>query len=249
MSPTPSPFYFSLTSFSEAATPGLPILMYHQIARPSLRRGNRGLCVSPGLFQAQIQELAFAGYTSASLDALPLADSTRRIVLTFDDGFRNVLANALPILGRHRWQAIQFLVADRQVNAWDVPPGGKSVPLMSDSEVREWLAAGQQIGAHTLTHPHLTQLSLAQAREEIFSSRKSLEDRFQVPIEHFCYPYGDQNSEIRALVEAAGYKTACSTIPGLNTAGTDPLRLHRHMASHRRPAWAAAFRFLPAHWW
>ena len=249
MPSTPSSFYFSLNRFNRPSAPGLPILMYHQIQRPPLRGHNRGLCVSPGLFRAQIRELASAGYSSASLDDLPLKDDARRIVVTFDDGFLNTLENALPVLQQHRWSAIQFLVADRQTNAWDVPPGGKPAPLMNDDHVREWLAAGQEIGAHTLTHPHLTQIPPTQAREEIFSSKKSLEDRFQIPVRHFCYPYGDQDDEIRELVQAAGYHTACSTISGFNTNQTDPFLLRRHMARHKKPAWAAAFRFLPANWW
>lgn len=245
----PSPSYFSLRCFSAASPEGLPILMYHQVRRPPLRGGHRGLCVSPGLFRAQIRELAAAGYTSASFEDLESGNFTRRMVITFDDGFLNTLENALPVLRKHRWEATQFLVADRQTNAWDIPPGEKSVPLMNDNQVREWLVAGQRIGSHTLTHPHLTRISRAAAREEIFASKKNLEDRFQVPVHHFCYPYGDHNQEIRDLVESAGYVSACSTQPGVNTSETDRFLLKRTMASHRRPAWAAAFRFLPAHWW
>ena len=117
MPSTPSSFYFSLNRFNRAGAPGLPILMYHQIQRPPLRGQNRGLCVSPGLFRTQIRELASAGYSSASLDDLPLKDDARRIVVTFDDGFLNTLENALPVLRQHRWSAIQFLVADRQTNS------------------------------------------------------------------------------------------------------------------------------------
>jgi peptidoglycan/xylan/chitin deacetylase (PgdA/CDA1 family) len=54
------------------------------------------------------------------------------------------------------------------------------------------------------THPFLTRLSAAQAREEIAGNKKKLEDRFSRPVRHFCFPYGDWNPAVRDLVAAAG---------------------------------------------
>ncbi len=62
---------------------------------------------------------------------------------------------------------------------------------MDERQIRDWLAAGHEIGAHTLTHPALAELPPERARAEIFDSRKLLEDRFGVPVRHFCYPYGE----------------------------------------------------------
>ena len=104
---------------------------------------------------------------------------------------------------------------------------------MDAGQVREWLAAGHDIGSHTLTHPFLTRLSTAQAREEVTASRKKLEDLFSRPILHFCYPYGDWNEAVRDLVAAAGYKTACTTDAGVNTAAESPLSLKRFTARYR----------------
>ncbi len=47
---------------------------------------------------------------------------------------------------------------------------------------------GHQIGAHTRTHPVLTEIPAARAREEIAASKKALEDRFGFAVKHFCYP-------------------------------------------------------------
>jgi len=103
---------------------------------------------------------------------------------------------------------------------------------MDDAQVLNWLAAGHQIGSHTRTHPWLTRLPRAAAREEIASSKKALEDRFSVAVEHFCYPYGDWNESVRDLVVAAGYKTACTTEPGVNTAADSPFALKRFTARY-----------------
>ena len=104
---------------------------------------------------------------------------------------------------------------------------------MDEAQIREWLAAGHEIGSHTLTHPFLTRISPQRAREEISASKKKLEDRFGRPVRHFCYPYGDWNPAVRDLVMAAGYETACTTEFGVNTGATPPFELKRILARYQ----------------
>jgi peptidoglycan/xylan/chitin deacetylase (PgdA/CDA1 family) len=78
----------------------------------------------------------------------------------------------------------------------------------------------------------LTRLTLRDAREEIFASKKKLEDLFGIAVEDFCYPYGDWNESVRDLVVEAGYRTACTTEFGLNTPATPPLALRRITVRH-----------------
>jgi peptidoglycan/xylan/chitin deacetylase (PgdA/CDA1 family) len=103
---------------------------------------------------------------------------------------------------------------------------------MDHAEIREWLAAGHEIGSHSCTHPHLSRIPLPQAREEITASKKKLEDLFGRPVEHFCYPYGDRNDAVVDLVREAGYRTACTMDFGVNTVATSPLALRRILARH-----------------
>lgn len=231
---------YSLATLSNEPAGGWPILMYHQVARPPIFSGGRGLFVSPRLFRRQMRELRDAGYRSASLTDARKADSSRRVIVTFDDGFASASAAALPILAEYGFSAIQFIVADRRTNQWDTELGGHPYWLMDNHQIRDWLAAGHEIGSHTLTHPHLTRLDPVSARREIFDSKASLEDRFQIPIRHFCYPYGDTNPIVRDFVVDAGYETACSTRPGTHQSTADPFLLHRWMPSHRHP-WLAAW--------
>ncbi|MDB6021963.1 MAG: Polysaccharide deacetylase [Pedosphaera sp.] len=196
----------------------------------------KGLYINPRLFTRQLAELAEAGFSAPPYGQVPAgANGKPTFCLAFDDGFLNAFQNALEPLAQHKFSAIQFLVADRigRFNEWEVQLGDVREPLMDVSHVREWLAAGHQIGAHTLTHPFLTRVSFREAREEIFSGKQKLEDLFGLPIRHFCYPYGDRNEAIRDLVLEAGYVTACTTDFGLNTAETHPLELRRIMARHR----------------
>ena len=158
----------------------------------------------------------------------------QQIVLTFDDGFSNVLRYGLESLTRNQFRAIEFLVSDLigKTNEWEQREGEVPEPLMDDAQIRGWLAAGHQIGSHTRTHPWLTRLAPAAAREEVVSSKKALEDRFGVPVEHFCYPFGDWNETACNLVLEAGYKTACTTEPGVNTAADSPFALKRFTARY-----------------
>ncbi len=214
----------------------MPCLTYHKIAPrpPGVRI--KGLYLSPRLFKKQMAELAEEGFTTPPYGQVPaVTNGGKHVALSFDDGFVNAFEIALETLAQYKFRAIQFLVADRigQFNEWEVQLGDVREPLMDNSQVREWLAAGHQIGAHTLTHPFLTRVSIREAREEIFSGKKKLEDLFGLPVHHFSYPYGDHSPVIRELVSEAGYTTACTTDFGVNTAATHPLELRRIMARHR----------------
>jgi peptidoglycan/xylan/chitin deacetylase (PgdA/CDA1 family) len=217
-------YYHSLKPFLKLFQSGTPILTYHKLGpRP---RGTRmkGLCLGEKLFARQMAELRAAGFTSQSLDEFPPSEGnpSRRFVITFDDGFVNVLTHALAPLAANGFHAIQFIVAGRigQVDEWNRADGEALAPLMDAAQIKDWLAAGHQIGSHTLTHPHLTKLPPAQAREEITASKKKLEDLFGVAVNHFCYPYGDWDGRMRDLVLEAGYRTACTTKFGVNTSET-----------------------------
>ena len=191
--------------------------------------------MTPTDFERQLAELSEGGFVSCSpAEACQDGPAAPRAALTFDDGFRNVLVNALAPLAEHRWRALQFLVPNciGQLNQWDLRDGEAPEALMDAAEVREWLAAGHGIGSHSLTHARLTRLTLRDAREEIFASKKKLEDTFGVAVEHFCYPYGDWNEAVRDLVIEAGYRTACTTEFGVNTSATPPFVLRRITVRH-----------------
>jgi peptidoglycan/xylan/chitin deacetylase (PgdA/CDA1 family) len=250
--PPAGPSYFTtLPPFRALFETGKPCLTYHKLGpRP---RGVRlkGLYVGAKLFERQLSELRRAGFSTAGVETLAGQDgnANKQLALTFDDGFANVLRHGLEPLARHGFRAIEYLVAERLggTNDWDAPDGEVQERLMDTAQVRDWLAAGHGIGSHTLTHPHLTRISPQRAKEEIFASRKKLEDLFGVPVRHFCHPYGDWNAAVRDLVIAAGYETACTTEFGVNGAGTSPFELRRITARHRSISLKALrARFTPA---
>ncbi len=232
-----APSYFSsLDGFEKLFSEGVPILNYHMIAPLPAEKKLKGLYAPPKSFERHLAELRTAGFSFGSLDDIAEMrdNSQKRVVVSFDDGFLSVFENAMDAMARHQCRAIQFLVPDffGKSNEWDLVLGPEQRPLMNASQVCEWVAAGHVIGSHTLTHPYLTRISREQAREEIGASRKKLEDTFGVVVEHFCYPYGDFNEEIRQMVVDAGYRTACTVRFGVNRTGDDPFALCRIKGRH-----------------
>ncbi len=241
---TPPPQYTHLGPFRELFRSGFPILTYHKFGAPPRGARLRGLHVREELLRRQLAEWRREGYSSGPPGPAGEAGSVaerRALALTIDDGFRSVHEIALPLLVEHGFQAMLYLVADRLngTNDWEIAQGEVRAPLMTDAEVREWLAAGQRIGAHTLTHPWLTQVPRERAREEIHASRRRLEDRFGVEVVDFCYPYGDWNPAVRDEVIDAGYRTAVTTEFGVNAAGADRWALRRITARHASRGWRA----------
>ncbi len=220
-------------------TDGLLGLMYHAVEPPPLFHSHRGLYVEPALLERQLRELAAAGVAFVSLTDWSAREPSpgRQATVTFDDAFLDLRVNALPVLQQLGVCAVTYVVAGKLggTNDWDAAAGAQLCPLMDRADLLAWQAAGQEIGSHGMTHVHLTRVSPAQARAEIFDSKNKLEDLAGRAVRHFCYPYGDVNPAIRDLVGEAGYRTATTTERGLNGADADPLLLRRYPASHRKP--------------
>ncbi|MCH7664193.1 MAG: polysaccharide deacetylase family protein [Chloroflexi bacterium] len=112
---------------------------------------------------------------------------------------------------------------------------------LSDSEISEFHTNHLvTFGSHTVNHALLDNLSAAECREELVSSKLAIESITQQSCRHFCYPNGIHNVEIRELALEAGYESACTTEPGVNKRGCDMYALHRiHL-----PAYADETRLL-----
>jgi peptidoglycan/xylan/chitin deacetylase (PgdA/CDA1 family) len=242
------PHYYSrLGPFRDVFRKGTPVLTYHHVGPRQAGARLKGLYVSPGLFSKQLSELKREGFQTQEFVSV-LAQKTRpgrRVYLTFDDGFLDLHKHALPLLEEQGFRGIVFLVAGLigGTNVWQQAKGDVTEPLMDRMHVQDWLAAGNEIGSHTLSHPRLSRLSPTEAREEIGASRKQLEDIFGKSVQHFCYPYGDWNPAVRDLVAEVGYKTACTTEAGINTPETSPFEMKRFTARYAsrnlKNVWAA----------
>jgi peptidoglycan/xylan/chitin deacetylase (PgdA/CDA1 family) len=194
--------------------------MYHGVGGVS--EDPFDLFVSSERFAQQMQALRLIGLRGVSLGELGNAVKRREadglVGLTFDDGYRDVLSSAAPILERYGFTATMFAVSSLLggENVWDPPPRRQ---LMSEADLRHLAARGWEIGSHSVTHPRLTELDADRVRHEVLASRATLFDVVGAEPRCFCYPYGSVDAETVSAVRDAGYSYACAVvrIPGLPT--------------------------------
>jgi peptidoglycan/xylan/chitin deacetylase (PgdA/CDA1 family) len=84
-----------------------------------------------------------------------------------------------------------------------------------------------EIGAHTVTHPSLPELTGAVQRSEVQKSKATLEGILGRPVTSFAYPYGASSEKSREIVREAGFRCACTTDPGFVDADSDLFRFPR----------------------
>lgn len=143
------------------------------------------------------------------------------VVLTFDDGFRDLYTHAHPLLLAERVPVTIFLTTGLV---------GTGAPMLNADEIREMARAGRDLvswGAHGVTHRALTEMTLAEAEEEIVRSRREVEAMTQQPVTLFCYPDGKYNAAIQDLLRKHGFIGACATGRTLNAGALDLLALKR----------------------
>ncbi|HXW58794.1 MAG TPA: polysaccharide deacetylase family protein [Solirubrobacteraceae bacterium] len=206
-------------------TDAIPILMYHVIAAPPAAAPFPGLYVTPGEFAAQMQALKNAGWHAVTLDqvraywrdGVPLGPG-KPIVLTFDNGYQSQYTQALPVLQRLGW------VGDENIQLTGLPPsqGG-----LSSAQVRGLLAAGWELDTQGISHADLITLDAGQLREQVAGARATLQRRYGVPVNWFCYPSGHYDATVIAAVREAGYVGSTTVVPGWAHTSEDPYRLHR----------------------
>jgi peptidoglycan/xylan/chitin deacetylase (PgdA/CDA1 family) len=167
------------------------------------------------------------------------------LVVTFDDGFRNQLDNAAPLLAEYGISACFFLVTDLIGASVEAAREfcRERLHLPLPVEPLDWdgaarlLELGHEIGSHTRSHPELTALPPDLVAEELTSSREELSRRLAA-VRHFSVPYGNRGRFSEAVAEAAraaGYESCATAIRGRNTSALDLYALRRDHLSARWP--------------
>ena len=217
----------------------LRVLMYHKVNDGPLAP----LTVPVSLFDEQMAQLRELGYTVVDLGAVldhygsgaPLP--TRPVLITFDDGYRDNLDNAAPVLERHGYSAVVFVPIGYLDDAQPLPHeerfalDGRQNRTVDWGALAELEAAGVRVESHGISHRPLTEPELDEAAREIALSKLRLEDRLGRPVQAFAYVKGSE-AHFRpvhlGLVAQAGYELAFTSVSGLNAPDTDPMRLHRY---------------------
>ena len=203
----------------------VPILMYHVINAPPPGAAFPGLYVQPSEFAAQMEALKRAGWHAVTLDQVQAywqhgasLGAGKPIVLTFDNGYQSQYTQALPVLRRLGW------VADENVQLTGLPPsqGG-----LSQAQIKGLVAAGWELDTQGFSHADLITLDSEQLHYQVAVARSTVQRRFGVPVNWFCYPSGHYDATVIAAVKTAGYVGSTTVVPGWAHPSEDSYRLHR----------------------
>jgi peptidoglycan/xylan/chitin deacetylase (PgdA/CDA1 family) len=167
------------------------------------------------------------------------------LVVTFDDGFRNQLDNAAPLLAEHGFSACFFLVTELLSATPDAARAfcRERLHLPLPVEPLDWdgaarlLGLGHELGSHTRSHRDLTTLPRDVLLEELTASRAELSRRLGA-VRHVSAPYGERARFSEAVADAAraaGYESCATAIRGVNTSALDLYSLRRDHLSARWP--------------
>ena len=219
---------------------GINILMYHQVGEFAPMKAHRSTYCDHRRFASQMAYLARFGYTVLSMDQVlaclrgqaPVPD--KAVALTFDDGYENFYEYAWPVLQKHGFPALVYLISDLlgQPSNWFAADGRDTPPLMSAARVRQLRGEGVDFGSHTATHIKLSEQDTPRIREEVTRSKAALEDVLGEPVNHFCYPFGSHDLRAVDAVADAGYLSGTTCIRSPASVADDPLTLPRKAISY-----------------
>ena len=177
----------------------IPILMYHHVSPYS---AGSEYAVSLDQFRRQMQWLQEQGYQTILVSDMVEAVKDGKllplkpIILTFDDGFKDVYENAFPLLTEFGFTATIYLIED-VINKH---------PYMTDEMVETLITAGWEIGNHSKSHAHLP--TSRDLENEVCLSRARLIERFNQPFESFAYPYAAKDDKSIQAVKDCGYTSS-----------------------------------------
>ena len=203
----------------------VPILLYHNIGY-----GQGSFFVSPENFAKQMQYIKKNGYEVITLNELVESIKNKKhleknkVVITFDDGYRDNFYSAYPVLKRLGFCATIFIITDFIGSKFS----GEGKEFMNWDEVLAMSKNKIAFGGHTKTHFNFGFLMDEKAvQEEISGAKKAIEEKIGLPVDYFCYPSGAFNNRAKELVAQAGYQGACTTNRGFAKFNHDVYELKR----------------------
>lgn len=190
---------------------GARILTYHSVGER-----DHEMNVKPSDFTEQMTWLASNAAVISLEDVL---EGRPGVAITFDDGYRDNLTTAAPVLTRLGLPATVFMVTGFAGRMLAHDQDRETSTLMTWDELRALDEMGIAIGAHTVNHRRLTELSCDEQRSEIVGSVEQLRQELGKAVQTFAYPFGtgwDYNANCEALVKESGCTLAVSNRYGVN---------------------------------
>jgi peptidoglycan/xylan/chitin deacetylase (PgdA/CDA1 family) len=197
--------------------PDVLVLCYHAISDD----WPAALSTTPERFEAQLELLLERGYRPVTFEqAVTDPAPGRTLAVTFDDAYRSVLERAYPIMERlgvpgtvfvpTDWAGREEPMAWAGIDQWLGGPHERELTCMGWEDLRGLARAGWEIGSHTRSHPHLTQIDDGRLDAELRESRAACEQGMGGTCRSIAYPYGDVDQRVIAASRAAGYSLGAS---------------------------------------
>ena len=176
----------------------IPIISYHSISNE-----NCPISLSLNEFEKQLVFFKKNNFRSIHFNEIDNI-SSKKFIITFDDGYKDLITNALPLLNKYNFKATCHLISNLigKTNIWDEYKSNiKDKELMNSSDIDYWLKNGMKIGSHSKNHKKLTKLNEKDKIDEIINSKIELENLTSSSVDSFCYPYGLYDANIVNIVK------------------------------------------------
>jgi len=189
------------------------VLAYHSIHDPEPGVDAPDVILSPARLEHDVRVLQANGYrfvTAAELGGEAPPPGTA--VLTFDDGWRDGLTVAAPLLTRLGVRATFYLCPGLFGN--HDPRMGTAGWVLTETQAHELHAAGMELGAHSMTHPDLRTLDDDALGAELADSKAAIESITGTECRTLAYPFGVHDARVRQAAGQAGFALAFAYRPG-----------------------------------
>ncbi len=195
-------------------TPGL-VVCYHGASD----QWRHLLALPPAMIEQQVRRLLARRFRPVSA-ADVLSRRGRILHVTFDDSLRSIL-RVLPRLEALRVPVTVFVCSGLAGGRLDVPElreelaaNPEELRTLTWDELRGLAERGVELGAHTVSHPHLPRLGDGELLAELRESRERLEDELGRPCRFVAYPYGEGDSRVFAAARSAGFEGGFMLLSG-----------------------------------
>lgn len=198
------------------------MLLYHAV--PRAPDAEDLLSVDRDTFAAHLDAIEESGRTPMTIGEIAAALRgerplpSRPLGITFDDADEGTL-EALDLLCGRSLRATVYVITG------EIGSGNG----FKRDQLRDLCGRGEQIqlGAHSITHPHLDELSRPEVEREVRESKARLEEEAGCAIATFAYPYGAYDRGVREVVVDAGFDSAAAVKNAVSHLDDDPWAIAR----------------------
>jgi peptidoglycan/xylan/chitin deacetylase (PgdA/CDA1 family) len=200
----------------------IPVILYHDVQAVP-HRGLERWTTSPEEFREHVDVIAASGRIPLTISELAECLRGERrlereaVVVSFDDGYTSTYEAVLELLRRG-------IGASVYITTGTIGSEG----MLAASQIRELAGLeGVEVGAHSVSHPHLDELAGDALEQEIMGSKQMLEAVLDEAIASFAYPHGSHDRRSRAAVIDAGYRSAAGIKNAISHLNDDPFAIAR----------------------